>query len=286
MMIRGLFMAAGFAILAATVAGCNPDAIQAPCQIHPYGQIGDRWTDEDRNGGPIGCATEQERDAPTGNGRLQSFEHGQIAWSPGQNLTVAVYLTGRTAHLDWKPANHHYTYAKFLVRWDRDHREVTQRDTAGGANGSFSTDLTQDGTYNFEVEGCDPPEVIGDLGHSRCLQGWTVPVAVTLGRSTAADTCPAPKPTIAVKYGNSTFTVTGNGFLPNHVVHIRVTNNGNLVRVEPFDTSSNASCAIETQISFAINGTQTYVFAANDTRQFDNDTLWSNYFRLTANGGE
>lgn len=282
MMIRGLLIAAGLAVLASTVAGCNPDAIPKPCTIFPHGQIGDRWTDEDRNGGPIGCATEAEHDAPGQSGRLQSFEHGQISWSPGQNLTTAGYLTGRTAHVDWKPASHHYTYAKFLVRWNRDGREVNQRDTAGGEKGSFTIDLAQDGTYSFEVEGCDPPAVLSDLGQPRCLQHWTVPVAVTLGRSTAADACPAAKPAIAVKYGNGAFTVTGNGFVPNHVVHIRVTNAGNLVRVEPFDTNSNASCAINTQISFAINGTQNYVFAANDERQFDHDTLWSNYFPITA----
>jgi hypothetical protein len=283
--LSGPLAAVGLIALTSTVAGCNPAAIPAPCHIIPHGQIADRWTDEDRNGGPFGCATEDEHDVPGRNGRLQSFEHGQISWSPDQNLTVAVYLAGDTVHVDWAPPNHHYSYARFLVRWDRDGQQATQRDTSGGEKGSFSTDLNRDGKYSFQVEGCDDASSVLDTGHSVCRQHWTIPVAVTRGHQASANGCTSAKPAIVGTFADGTFTVTGTGFLPNHTVWVQFTNtdSSNLTR-QTFQTSSNNSCAIDYRLSFPINGTQSYAIMAYDGRQYDNTAVQSNFANVTAVG--
>ncbi|MBT2471717.1 hypothetical protein J7E97_28585 [Streptomyces sp. ISL-66] len=96
---------------------------------------------------------------------------------------------------------------------------------------------------------------------------------------------PAP-PTISVSYDRTgpTFTVSGQGFLPNHVVHVRVVNNANPATVF-FDTTANGSGGINFPITFAISPPQTYSFSANDARSNPKDatgTLWSNTVTLTA----
>jgi hypothetical protein len=94
------------------------------------------------------------------------------------------------------------------------------------------------------------------------------------------------KPTISVRFDRvgPTFTVSGTGFLPNHVVHIRVVNNASLVTVF-FDAASDSSGRINHPITFEVAFPQRYSFSANDERRDSGDltgTLWSNTVTITA----
>jgi hypothetical protein len=132
------------------------------------------------------------------------------------------------------------------------------------------------GTYTVEatVKG------IGKDGYAEAKKSFTV-----VAKPKSAP--PPPPPSISVDYdgpaAEAEFTVTGNGFVPNHAVHIRVVNNSNLVTVF-FDTTSASNGAIDHQLNFPCVPGIKLSFSANDERDDPNDvtgTLWSNTVTLT-----
>jgi hypothetical protein len=68
-----------------------------------------------------------------GNGRIQSFEHGQMVWVPDAANrapgVIAAWATDRDVVVDWTLG--HYNYDFFLVRWDKDGRNIGQVDEKG-----------------------------------------------------------------------------------------------------------------------------------------------------------
>ncbi len=145
------------------------------CPIRPYGAIYEKWVALDAGDGPLGCPLAPEANHPQGGGRLQTFQHGQIAFTDGQgdHNAQAAWTQGSRAVLDWGPTDP-FHYDKFIVRWDKDGRNVGQSDEPGGNRGRWSVALDDAGTYSLVVEGCDKSE----LSSSKCRQGWSKPVTL------------------------------------------------------------------------------------------------------------
>lgn len=98
-----------------------------PCTAPVYGLIGNRWNSLGGRQGKLGCPLSPEHDAGQG-GRVQRFERGSIVWSPrqGHSMVVSGYETQGSVVLEWGPTDPH-AYSRFLVRWDRDGRNLGQR---------------------------------------------------------------------------------------------------------------------------------------------------------------
>jgi LGFP repeat len=158
-----------------------------PCTAPVYGLIGNRWNSLGGRQGKLGCPLSPEHDAGQG-GRVQRFERGSIVWSPrqGHSMVVSGYETQGSVVLEWGPTDPH-SYSRFLVRWDRDGRNLGQRQVwQNPRTGTFTIGLPR-GTYSFIVEGCNKPL----FGSSECYQGWTLPVVVDVTTDAAA---PPPRP--------------------------------------------------------------------------------------------
>ncbi|MGI5129702.1 LGFP repeat-containing protein [Pseudonocardia sp. CA-107938] len=189
-------MVVGILSTAPATAAVTPLAGKT-CTSTAAGLIGDRWRALGGMDGPLGCPVGGEQAVPGRSGRIQTFEHGQVAWTPSQgtNATVALYARGNQTTLDWG-STLPFTYSFFIVRWDLDGRNVGQKDVAnvgqagpGGVRdrGSFTTTHGRPGRYTFVVEGCDGRF----LDNSVCRQGWTIPLSVAVPQAVPA---PAPMP--------------------------------------------------------------------------------------------
>jgi len=159
--------------------GCNFGANNS---LHPVGDIG---TVYDRMGGAVGsglgCPLTPEVNAGDGAGRIQTFEHGQISWSPdrGQHPVLVARQAGNTVELMWAGVQpYHYDF--WIVRTDRDGVNIDQRDIkVGPSDGYFVLRNALPGaTYSFVVEGCDEMDVTGRK--ARCRQGWLRRVTVPM----------------------------------------------------------------------------------------------------------
>ncbi|MEU9449237.1 hypothetical protein [Streptomyces sp. NPDC048277] len=131
-----------------------------------------RWKDLGGSGGYLGCPTGDNRRLSNGAER-QSFQNGQLAWSPdqGHRMVVAAFEYNGRAYFNWGPTDP-FHYDRFLVRWTSAADPYgTQRELTGGNSGWKSVVKETSGAYTFTVEGCD----LGSFGHT-CRQGWTVPV--------------------------------------------------------------------------------------------------------------
>jgi hypothetical protein len=164
-------------------AGFAGPAAAAECPAGapvPYGLIGDTWRTVDRYqaGGVvkdrIGCPIEPEHGVPGRNGRLQTFQNGQIAWTPDQGPHMTIWAIRDKAHfrVQWS-TNDNWSYDSYLIRWDRDGQNIGQRDISGNFNGWWDFDFDTPGTYTFIVEGHSG----GGYHH-----GWTIPVGGTIQR--------------------------------------------------------------------------------------------------------
>ncbi|GAA0402254.1 hypothetical protein GCM10009530_62720 [Microbispora corallina] len=151
------------------------------CELLPVGPIHTRWVLLEGKDGPLGCPTGPEQDVPGHRGKRQTFEGGEVAWSPeqGEAMTVAAYLLGKSAVVEFGPTGP-YHYDKFLVRWDRDGQNLGQDSArfSWSDSGSHVIYPDRNGTYTFIVEGCDQGRYEG----STCRQGWTIPVSTRLDR--------------------------------------------------------------------------------------------------------
>ena len=72
----------------------------------PHGLIGDTWRTVDRHQAAIsgivkdriGCPIEPEHGVPGLNARLQTFQNGQIAWTPDQGPSMTIWAIRDKAH--------------------------------------------------------------------------------------------------------------------------------------------------------------------------------------------
>lgn len=167
----------GFTFPVNVVGGALRSAAVPNCAIVPTGPIGDRWSRT--NLLALGCATGPEQSV--GSGKVQTFAHGQIAWSPdqGSGMTVAFYQEGNKLRLDWGDS-FPFSYDKFIVRINGDQFDQTPND--GHISGSWlkypwkdkAPDPIVNTNYTAIVEGCDV-----SASGSTCRQRWTIPVSVT-----------------------------------------------------------------------------------------------------------
>jgi hypothetical protein len=145
----------------------------------PYGIIGMKWRSLGAGDGPLGCPLAEEQDHPEGGGaRIQNFERGQVAWTPGQGDTNAQagWVDGTRLIYDFGSTLPPFHYDFFLVRWDKDGRNLGEDKLVGNSTGGRWSKVVRDsGVYRLVVEGCDDKGIFG----SRCLQGWSMPVYLT-----------------------------------------------------------------------------------------------------------
>lgn len=207
-LLAGLLMPAASAQPGATVqpaGSAQPGVGQPPpqpaaqpaavtCAITSVGLIGDRWQALNAGAGPLGCPTGPEQDVPGRRGRKQSFERGEVVWSPdqGPNLVVSAYRVHNDLTLDWGPTNEPWNYDGFLIGWA--HNGLTRTEEVFGGPrtwGTFTMPLTRGpGRYEFTVTGCDGA---AGSGNYTCRQGAAIPVGVTLPDLAGTPTgCPGP----------------------------------------------------------------------------------------------
>ncbi|MCI0391458.1 MAG: hypothetical protein MOB07_22175 [Acidobacteria bacterium] len=155
-----------------------PPPVYANCahnlDLQPRGLIGDRWAKLGGGEGPLGCQTGRVLGVYDRAGLRQRFEHGEIAWSPeqGETLTVAAYQKGGELVADWGDTRP-FSYEKFILRLDKDGKNIAQHDIGEGRGGHWSTPVSTPGIYSIVIEGCNE-----DITGSDCPQKWTIPVTV------------------------------------------------------------------------------------------------------------
>lgn len=182
-----------------------PDLPPTTCTVGAHGLIGERWNDLDGQHGPLGCPTGDERDVPGRRGRIQTFEHGEIAWSPdqGAHTVVAAYADADNIIVNWgdtSPLN----YDKFVVTWDRDGGVPQSQDVSSYIDRTYGFMAIRHpvlGTYTVRVHGCDvnptdPNDVI-------CRDGDTIPVHARWDMPISVGGCPtAPYGFIGQKWAD------------------------------------------------------------------------------------
>ncbi len=152
--------------------------------LRPYGLIGAAWSGIKGEMGPLGCPLTPEMNIPGGGtGRIQTFDYGQITWSPntGPKSVLVAYQAGNAIELVWV-ATDPFSYDFWIVRTDTANTNINQQDVKGnGNNGWFVFRNTQPGqTYSFIVEGCDEKGFLGEGQKAGCRQGWMNRVAVAI----------------------------------------------------------------------------------------------------------
>ena len=161
-----------------------------------------KWEELGGKQGQLGCPLSVETNVPDEDGRYIQFLHGQIVWSPTQQLLLAaVEDTTPERHLAnitlrWWVLGDAPSYDFFLIRWSVEGQEVPDEpDEAGGIGGHNEEDGEwdgqkeirrggRDGSYRFEnvdgrfrirVEGCHDG---GFLARSKCPQSWSNPAVI------------------------------------------------------------------------------------------------------------
>lgn len=164
--------------------------------LRPYGLIGAAWGAMGGEKGPLGHPLTPEMDIPGGGtGRIQTFDYGQIAWSPntGPRSVQVAYQAGDAIEFFWV-ATEPFNYDFWIVRTDTGGTNIDQKDVKGRrTDGWFVFRNALPGqTYSFIVEGCDEGDIEGRV--AKCRQGWMNRVAVTVKHSPnkTAPTLPDP----------------------------------------------------------------------------------------------
>jgi len=173
--LGSLLALGGTAAVPAVAAAGSP---QAPAKVCLGGHRIDndfiyrRWQQLGGSDGYLGCPVNDNLLLSNGAER-QTFQHGQIAWSPdqGHRMVVAAWNYRGYAYFNWGPTDP-YHYSVFLVRYDSAADAFgTQKELGSGNHGGMWVQKRTTGSYKFKVEGCDV-----DSGGHHCKQGWTVPV--------------------------------------------------------------------------------------------------------------
>jgi len=240
-----------------------------------FGLIGDTWRTVDRHQAAIsgivkdriGCPIEPEHGVPGRNGRLQTFQNGQIAWTPDQGPSMTIWAIRDKAHfrVQWS-TNDKWSYDSYLIRWDRDGQNIGQRDISGVYDGWWDFDFDTPGRYTFIVEGRSG----GGYHH-----GWTIPVGGTIAPRdipppsvAAKGPLPPAPPTISVTTEGSgagtILVVTGSGFLPNKPVTVRVVDE--VFHERNFPGRSTAVGGLKMRISLPCNRGLPFHVSATDSR--------------------
>jgi uncharacterized protein with LGFP repeats len=175
-------LAAAAVALTAALAGTVPAAadpstadVCRPVSRNEY--IADRWQELGGTDGWLGCPIRTTTNVTVGGvwkGKRQTFENGQITWSPGQGtrMVIAAWEWRGYAFADWGTTAP-YSYDRFLLRsYSSYEPRGEQRELRGGTSGRAWVRKHTTGGYRFIVEGCDD----GTLG-STCRQGWTLSAA-------------------------------------------------------------------------------------------------------------
>ncbi len=159
----------------------------------PQGLYLQEWMRQGGPDGPMGLPkTDVQPHRGGGKGGVVTFDNGQIAFSPDvwENGILAGYQSGDSITVDWlvswdepNPPSH-FSYDKFIVRWDFNGKHVSdgdqvdvkeKDDTHLRCRGSYGLKANHGpGDYTILVEGADEHT----LGHSTARQGWMHPVTV------------------------------------------------------------------------------------------------------------
>jgi hypothetical protein len=161
----------------------GPDCAGAPT---PYGLIGGTWNRTDVKPG-IGCATEPEHSVPGRNGRIQSFQNGQIAWTPDQGPKMTIWSITNRNHVfvRWNSNDPGWSYDYYLLRHDLNGQNLEQKEISGRIEGWWGYDNLGPGNHTFIVEGHSG----GGYHH-----GWTFPVTANIQPVIAPPPPPPPAP--------------------------------------------------------------------------------------------
>lgn len=140
-----------------------------------FGLIGERWAQLGGGEGPLGCPIEREHPVPGRLGAAQTFDRGQIVFSPqqGETMVLAVYLDGGEIVAQWGDTDP-FDYDKFIIRVDKDGNNISQDDFGGGRGGRWTRPANDPGRFTIFVEGCHTG------GGSDCPESWILPATVTV----------------------------------------------------------------------------------------------------------
>lgn len=156
-----------------------------PCAHSVPNQFQQKWNSLMAEQGPLGCPIEDAHPPSEGGGLAQTFERGQIMWSPKANndrfLQTAYLNSDNDIVFEWgDTAPFHYDF--FIVRWDKNGSNAGQHDVqsddanASPHDGGWTVPTSGPGRYRIVVEGCDGHF----LGSSTCRQGWSNPIFLDL----------------------------------------------------------------------------------------------------------
>ena len=161
----------------------------------PAGEIAVGWAWAGGGDGYLGCPTGAVQPVSGRRGSLATFEGGSVVWSPdqGDRMTVAAFQRWDKLAVEWG-VTEPYGYDKFIVRWDRNGRNVGQEDVNVGGDGGSWEKKVPPGNYTVVVEGCDRR---GIPKRSVCKQGFTIPAPVTIGADPRGTRVPLPDLSLA-----------------------------------------------------------------------------------------
>jgi hypothetical protein len=155
---------------------------RSSCDIDTAGDIGATWHALGGAESPLGCPTSPEINEAGMAGRIQSFEFGQISWSPDRGehpILVAQQAGASSIELMWFGV-HPFNYDFWIVRTDSDGAHIDQQDVKAEREGGYFVfrRALVGKSYSFVVEGCDERDSAGH--YSVCRQGWLHGVAVLM----------------------------------------------------------------------------------------------------------
>jgi hypothetical protein len=162
----------------------GPQAVPQPSSdIQPYGLIGAAWGGLGGPNSPLGKPVTPEQDVPGRPGRVQSFEHGQISWTPntGSASMLIAYQAGNAIEILWG-GTEPYNYDFWMIRTDKDGYNISQKEVKGSRVSGWYVlrDPFPGARYSFVVQGCDEKGFLGEGQLAGCRQGWLNQVSVTL----------------------------------------------------------------------------------------------------------
>lgn len=149
------------------------------------GLIGQRWQARGGAGGPFGAATGPEEDVPGHRGRRQTFERGEIAWCPDEDMLVSVFRIWNEACFEWSRPRFDHDYFRYDIAF-----KATGQD-AWVPQGQAAAQLRVEGQqllwmrvqgfgeYAFTIKSCTDPLI----GADEC-GAFTIPVRLRLREHT------------------------------------------------------------------------------------------------------
>lgn len=136
------------------------------------GNLASRWQAYGAADGPFGRPTGPEHPIPGRSGVRQTFEFGEIAFSPDQEMVISVFRLRNEVCFEWSPTRFEYDFYRYDIAFNG----VPQGQAAMKHSGVLRVwvRLQGFGEYAFIVKGCTSPVI----GADECRQGFTPPVRV------------------------------------------------------------------------------------------------------------